>query len=218
MCAGINQTIVGHPFDTVKVLLQTRSVTSTTPPIRWHTLSWRHYYRGVRYPLITGIGFNVTVFPVYEAVRRECGSPMLAGLVSGMLVTPVVAVSDGAKIIRQTSHRKLTAEVIRRGMLATFLRETSSMSMYFGTYAYLRENWDVHPFWAGGLCGLVGWTVSYPVDVIRSRQVVSETRLRFGDAIAMGRLWVGFPTCAVRAILVNSTNFAVYEGIREYMD
>lgn len=235
MCVGVNQAVVGHPLDTVKVLMQTRHTVptavlppvtispnippSTNPsPIQWHKLPWRHYYRGVVFPLITGVGFNGTVFPVYEAVRREYDSPVLAGFVSGVMVTPIVAVSEGAKIIRQTSTtRKLTTEVVRRGMLATFLRETISMSTYFGTYAYLREKWDIHPFWAGGLCGLAGWTVSYPVDVIRSRQVVSETRLGFREAMVMGRLWVGFPACAVRAIIVNSTNFAVYEGVREWM-
>lgn len=217
ICVGLNQALVGHPFDTVKVLLQTHS--TKRPPLVWYRLPWRTYYRGVRYPLMTGIGFNGTVFPVYEAVRRQWGSPFWAGFVAGVMVTPFVAVSEGAKIIRQTSTtRQLTRKVVCRGMPSTFLRETSAMSTYFATYSYLHETHHIHPFWAGGLCGLAGWTVSYPVDVIRSRQIVSETPLGFMEAMHRGRLWVGFPACAVRAMVVNATNFAVYEAVRDRLE
>ena len=49
--AGICQTIVGHPFDTAKVLIQNK--------MNWKNLSPKEYFRGWKYPLFSGIGYNI---------------------------------------------------------------------------------------------------------------------------------------------------------------
>ena len=53
VCAGISQTIVGHPIDTAKVLVQNK--------MRWHGLPIKDYYRGFRLPMVTSIVFNSIV-------------------------------------------------------------------------------------------------------------------------------------------------------------
>ena len=205
-CVGLNQALVGHPLDTVKTLLQTNK--------RWAGFPLARYYRGVAYPLAAGVGFNAAAFSVYEDARRRWGSAALAGCLSGLAVVPVVTVSEGAKIARQTGLA-VTPGVVVRGAPATLLRETTAMTAYFGTYAHLREEHGVGPCVAGAACGLAGWTVSYPSDVVRSRQVALGVGFR--EAWAMGRLWRGFGACAARAVVVNGTNLGVYEGVRGWL-
>ena len=113
-CVGLNQALVGHPLDTVKTLLQTNK--------RWAGFPLARYYRGVAYPLAAGVGFNAAAFSVYEDARRRWGSAALAGCLSGLAVVPVVTVSEGAKIARQTGLA-VTPGVVVRGAPATLLRE-----------------------------------------------------------------------------------------------
>ena len=47
---GISQIVIGHPFDTAKVLIQNKK--------RWLGLPIKDYYRGFRFPLISVTLFN----------------------------------------------------------------------------------------------------------------------------------------------------------------
>ena len=203
ICVGLNQAMIGHPLDTIKTLLQTNK--------QWYGRSLTFYYRGVMYPLMAGVGFNAVAFGVYEDVHRRWQNAWIAGGVSGLSVVPLVAVSEGAKIARQTGL-KLTSHVVIRGVPATFLRETTAMTIYFGTYAHLKDAQGYSPSCAGALCGLAAWTISYPFDVIRSRQVALG--IPFVQAYNMGNMWRGYHMCAIRAVIVNATNFSVYESVK----
>ena len=59
-CVGFAEISVGHPFDTVKVLIQNNK--------SWRGLTFKDYYRGWKFPMTTAILFNCTVFPVYETI------------------------------------------------------------------------------------------------------------------------------------------------------
>ena len=52
-CVGLTQVSVGHPFDTVKVLMQNNK--------KWLGLSLKQYYKGWKFPLISATFFNCTV-------------------------------------------------------------------------------------------------------------------------------------------------------------
>ena len=62
---------------------------------------------------------------------------------------------------------------------------------------------------------LVNWTLTYPIDVIRNRQMAQN--IPYKKAIEQGNLWKGFSTCATRAIIVNSSSFYVYEFLKKYL-
>jgi hypothetical protein len=203
ICVGFNQTLIGHPFDTIKTLQQTNK--------QWYGRPLTFYYRGVSYPLMAGVGFNALAFGVYEDAHRRWKNAWFAGGISGLSVVPLVAVSDGAKIARQTGL-KLTSQVVVRGIPATLLRETTAMTAYFGFYVHLKDVRDYSPYYAGALCGLIACTISYPFDIIRSRQVALG--VRFVQALNMGNIWRGYHMCAIRAVLVNATNFSVYESVK----
>eukprot|EP01062_Namystynia_karyoxenos_P062889 TRINITY_DN55747_c0_g1_i1.p1 TRINITY_DN55747_c0_g1~~TRINITY_DN55747_c0_g1_i1.p1 ORF type:complete len:303 (+),score=64.28 TRINITY_DN55747_c0_g1_i1:81-989(+) len=101
---GVAVTLVGHPFDTVKVRLQTQSTSAPTfnGPIDCirKTLSWegpRGLYRGVSSPLAGQMFFRASLFGTYggtkrllsqgpDGTQRELGLAdfVLAGAVTGL--------------------------------------------------------------------------------------------------------------------------------------
>jgi hypothetical protein len=89
------------------------------------------------------------------------------------------------------------------------------MGSYFGSYDYLRGQ-NLSPFTAGAAAGLLNWTLTYPIDVVRSRQIAQGVSMR--DAIGLGHLWKGYTACAVRAVLVNGVSFWVYEKVKSMLD
>ena len=63
LVAGIVQGVVGHPLDTVKVLIQNRQRW-------WGVLSPTCYYRGCLYPMLSSVTSNGIVFPVFERSKE----------------------------------------------------------------------------------------------------------------------------------------------------
>ena len=51
------------------------------------------------------------------------------------------------------------------------------------------------------------------MDVIRSRQLAEDKTMV--ESFKDGKLWRGFGICAVRAVLVNSVGFYVYDYMKE---
>ena len=206
-CVGITQVAIGHPFDTAKVLLQNNR--------RWLGLPLSHYYKGWRFPLTSATFFNCTVFPMYERTLKYTDNSFVSGAISGLAVTPLVFSFDIGKIKQQTNQQiKLQDWVKTKGLTATTTREVAAMSTYFGSYNYFK-NKDLHPLIAGGLAGLSNWTMTYPIDAIRSRQIAQNITIR--EAIKQGNLWKGYSVCAVRAVIVNAANFYVYELVSNYL-
>ena len=209
MCAAIAQVAVGHPFDTVKTCLQNKSTMQLTSP--------RFFYRGWKYPLISATFNNIMGFGAFNEIRNLTrtsdlpgGNVLLAGCVAGAAVTPTVFIFDGCKILRQVGLQASPFIMLqRRGFYATLARECIGMSAYFSTYTFAREKCNWNPFIAGSFAGFWNWTLSYPIDVIRSRQVAGNVQVL--DALRPGHLWRGYPICICRGVLVNGAIFWTYE-------
>lgn len=93
---GISETIIGHPFNTAKVLVQNNK--------KWYGLPLKQYYRGVRYPLMSGTFFNMMVFPIKERTYQYTNSYFLSGILAGIIVTPQIYFIDTFTIKRQTNQ------------------------------------------------------------------------------------------------------------------
>lgn len=201
--AAFTQVAIGHPFDTAKVFIQNNK--------NWRVLKPRDYYRGYRYPLVSDIIYNCTAFPVYKRSQKYTDSRFLSGFLAGTAISPMVFLFDTGKILRQTGQNVSLAKILyRNGKLATFYRESLAMTFYFSTYDFLKEK-DYHPMLAGAGAGITNWTISYPVDVIRGRQIAQNITLR--EAFNMGNLWRGYSLCATRALLVNAGIFYTYDTV-----
>lgn len=205
LCAGMAQVSVGHPFDTIKVLIQNNK--------RWYGLPLKSYYRGWKFPMTSASIFNCTVFPMYERTIKYTNNSFLSGALSGLVVTPAVFCFDIGKIRQQTQQKlKLSHFYKSRGFFSTMGREVGAMTAYFGSYNYLKEK-NLHPLISGGLAGLFNWTMTYPIDVVRSRQIAQQLTIK--EAMKLGGLWKGYGVCAIRALIVNAAIFNTYEKVRE---
>ena len=198
---GIAQILVGHPFDSAKVLIQNKQ--------NWRNLPWRSYYKGCSYPFVASIIFNAMVFPIHDRSLQYTSSHSLSGTLGGIMVAPILQVLDLAKVKRQT-NKPLNMYILRtnKGMSMSILRESSALTIYFGSYHYLKSH-EMSTLAAGGCAGLLNWAFTYPIDVIRSRQL--SQNIKISTAIQQGHLWKGFNICMARAFIVNSISFYIYE-------
>ena len=204
ICAGISQTIVGHPFDTVKTLIQNKQP--------WRGIGIKGYYRGALPPLLGGAIFNGFLFPTYHAINPYVNNQYwLSGALTGIIITPTIFTFETIKIIKQTKA-PLTSEAFFRttGLGTTFLRETLAMSINLSIYEYCKEQgWS--PFVAGAAGGLANWTATYPLDVIRTRQVAQQ--ISFKKAMQQRHLYRGLGIVMIRSMLVNGIIFNTYETV-----
>ena len=203
-CVGVSQVVVGHPLDTIKVLLQNNK------PALGHPI--RNYYFGWKFPALSSLFYNSIAFPVYEANKSQ-GAP-LAGAIAGAAATPLVYILDLGKI-KQQMKMPISIKTFHtvRGLPTTALREVLATSSYFGAYEFSKERTN-SPLLSGGIAGLANWTLTYPIDTIRTRQIAQNISPTV--AFKQGALWKGYAPCAARAIIVNSISFVIYDSIMTY--
>lgn len=209
--SGLIQNIIGHPLDTMKVLAQNnKSIILKNP---------RNYYNGFIYPTTNLIFITGTVFEINKYFdnlylsnyKSKLLSNYFSGFMSGLLTSPVIFLFDIGKIKSQMNQKvKIEHFYKTKGFFMTSFRESIAVSVYLGSYFNLRNEYNVPPFYAGGVAGLINWTLTYPIDIIKTRQMSENKSIM--KALKMGYLWRGYSFCAIRAILVNSSGFMVYEN------
>ena len=200
LVAGVVQTVVGHPIDTIKTRIQNN--------MSWKSLSFKGYYRGYQAPFIVSLGFNSVVFPTHKYLYNKTGSHIVAGASAGILVTPMVWVADVIKTSKQTGSKPSFRSL--NGLGAIFSRETIAMSIYFSSFHYFKDQGH-NSFIAGGASGVLNWGLTYPLDVIKTRQMAQG--ISFKTAFSQGNLHYGLGFTLLRAMLVNSCVFYTYETI-----
>ena len=208
-CVAIGEVSIGHPFNTAKVLIQNKK--------KWYGLPIKHYYRGIKYPFISSTFFNISAFPIKERTYKYTNNYFLSGILAGIIVTPQMFFFDTYTIKRQTNQDvSLGMFKDSKGFHSTLLRECMALSLYFGTYHYMRDDLKFNSLISGGTAGLVNWTATYPIDVVRSRQIANKFTIK--QAINMGSFWSGFSIAATRSIVVNAISFTIFENIKNYID
>ena len=199
--AGISQILVGHPFDTLKVLKQNHKTIST--------LNLKTLYRGAMYPLPQSIICNGLVFPINNNLKQYIDNPLLTGFISGVIVTPVVFFFDIGKTKSQLQLKfNINNYIKTRGLLSTLYRESLAFSIYFYTYEKCRD-YNLNIMMSGAMSGITNWTLTYPLDVIRNRQIAYNISMK--EAFNQGSLWGGYRLCIIRAIFTNASVFYTYE-------
>jgi len=207
-CVGLAQIGVGHPFDTSLTLIQNSR--------KWWGLPIKSYYRGWKFPMTSSIVFNATVFPVVERTQQYTGSVFLSGLLAGVCVAPFMYCFEYGKIRKQTQQPVTINGLLNNsGRIAMLSREMVAMSSYFGMYNYMRDN-NYHVLLSGGMAGLANWTLTYPIEVVKNRQLAQNISIR--QALSQRNIWKGYPICATRAVLVNAANFWTYETVKNLLE
>lgn len=232
MCVGVGQLIVGHPFDTIKVHIQNKK------PLPHVSLT--NYYKGWKFPLLHGLFYNITCFTIHERNYKYTNSHFISGMLGGLCVSPLTYISDTFKIKYQTSKPKISSlpardnfssnanscsnsnslkPVIkqafsqiktRNGLYSLTCRETLASGIYFSTFHTLKTYIDSSLI-CGGLTGVASWTITYPIDVIMSRQIAQN--ISISAALQQKKLWKGYKVCIQRALIVNAINFKIYDTL-----
>ena len=201
ICAGLSQAIVGHPMDTAKVLIQNN--------IKLRNLTINDYYKGFKYPLLLSLLFNGTIFPSYEYLNNNINNSFLTGGLVGTIVTPFVFTFETLKILKQTNKQITKKKLLNtNGLITTLTRESLAMSIYFSSYNYFKKH-DYNSFIGGSMSGFSNWLVTYPIDVIKNRQIAQQ--ISFTEAYKQGYLYKGLSITLFRAVLVNGCIFFTYE-------
>lgn len=208
LCAGLAQAVVGHPIDTAKVLIQNRKTLQG--------LGIKDYYRGFKYPFIISLIFNGTVFPSYNYLNKRLNNSVLSGGICGLIVTPLIFTFENIKVLKQTNIPITKKKLLSfTGFSAASSREALAMGIYFSTYNYMKDM-QYNSFIAGAVSGICNWGVTYPLDVIRNRQIVQ--RITFIDAYKQKKLYKGLGITLGRAILVNGSIFYTYDTTYNFIN
>lgn len=207
---GCSQTIVGHPFDTVKTRIQAGQ-----------TIDINKLYRGISFPLITSCLTNSIMFGSYSYFREsESYNNFVSGFLAGIVITPIMTPVEKSKIDFQVSPRMTLADIqyskLYRGFQATLMRESLSTGIYFSSYQCCKDaeyfSGSSNVLFSGGIAGMMSWFFTYPIDVIKTRIQSGETS-SFYQGFQKGHLYRGLSVCLARSFLVNSIGFLIYEKI-----
>ncbi len=206
--AGIVQVLVGHPFDTMKVIVQNNS--------NINQFSIKNLYRGVQYPLPQSIICNSIVFSTSDFFDQYLNNKLCSGFISGMLVTPIIFYLDIGKTKEQLKIPYRCGDFLKtKGFTSTIIRETSAFSLYFYTYDQCRKN-DFSIMFSGSMSGVASWSLTYPIDVIRNRQIAKNITMY--EAYKLGNLWRGYHYCILRSIITNAAIFYTYENVKKIIN
>ena len=189
--AGSCQSIIGHPFDTIKTCVQTGN-----------KFKWKMAYKGFTAPFIGGCLQNALLFGLED--KFSSYGIWQSGFIAGAISTPLLSASEYIKCHQQVGKKWLLKDCFR-GIGYTFLRDAPGFSIYFGSYHYLQRNND-NPLLNGGLAGMFSWIYSYPIDVAKTRYQLREP-IRFD--------FKGVKFMVIRAFLVNAGIFYVFEKLKE---
>lgn len=129
--------------------------------------------------------------------------------------------------------RKLTpSELAHSGLLYTILRDAPAFGLYFYCFHGIKTTYDLREpcqlsdlatldTWilavTGGLCGCIGWIVSYPIDVLKSQKQVYGRTPRV-DKLKAGWWYRGLAPTLLRTIPVNMVRFIVYLFVKNNLE
>eukprot|EP01080_Neovahlkampfia_damariscottae_P011217 gene11217-4039_t len=242
--SGFCLTMVGHPFDVVKVRLQTSNEFKGVIDCVRKTLTKEGvvgFYKGVTSPLLSTSLMNSIVFSSYTFAKNQQKkknfkniflSGSFAGFVSSLFVTPF----ERLKILTQIQYtstykgplslgkmifKEEGFKGIYRGITSNILRDTVGRGVYFSTYEYLKSN-NLGVIFSGGISGMMTWLVIIPLDTVKSK-IQSETKNKIGiitiikSQKSFKHLYRGTLPVLIRSFPANAAGFYGYEYIMKIL-
>lgn len=197
---GAIQTIVGHPFDTLKTLTQKNGkLFLTTDP--------KILFRGWQYPIITKATLSSIRFTGTKYYGDMFNNYWIGGSITGVLTSPIVSILDFYKTQKQNNIKidffKMNP---LRGVHVTATREFFGMGSFFGLYHYFKDN-NISSFNSGGLAGTLCWLGIYPFDTIKTR--VQTEKISVANAIKKGNFYKGIMYQLTKIYIATGTGFMV---------
>ena len=208
---GIGQVSVGHPFDTMKVIIQSGGSSKINP---------YQYFRGIRYPMILSTFSNAGLFGIYSTAHKNGFNNFQSGFISGAIMSLVMNPFEFWKVQAQHNQKlyyiNKQKKIINKlklsysGMRYMTPRESIGNAIYFSTYFNIKEQINIAPFWAGGLAGMTSWISTYALDTLKTRKQ-THPEWTFKQCWNSGPLYKGLGVCLCRAFIANGISFVLYD-------
>lgn len=208
---GIGQVSIGHPFDTMKVIIQSGGSDKINP---------YQYFRGIRYPMILSTFSNSGLFGIYTTFYNNGLTHFQSGFISGSIMSIFmnpfefwkVQAQNNPELYRQNKllSFKQKLKLSYSGMPYMTPRESLGNGIYFWTYFNIRETVGLNPFWCGGMAGTTSWICTYVLDTLKTRKQANPS-WTLNQCWLAGPLYRGLGVCLCRAFLANGFSFVIYD-------
>lgn len=194
--AGISRALVGHPFDTLKVKMQTHPELYRSSAdalyVVMKTEGVRGLYRGVTAPVVGNAFISTVQFSVFNHFHLHSNAMVagaLAGAAGSFIASPVEYVRIKMQLANRLDNKKSYKGVfdcanhivhqdgfrplaLFRGLGITMARESVGYAAFFTAYASVKTVTGiklVDDMIRGVACGIALWGSMYPLDSIKSR-------------------------------------------------
>ena len=231
-CAGIVQTIVGHPLDTIKTRIQidNNNVNNVLNNVRKNE-NLLLLYKGGLMPLFGNSFLNCFLFTYHYNLNKKINNHYLTGLltgtISGLILCPLELIKCNLQNNRTNKKSKMK-EIIKKiklkeirlqnGLLLSLIRDSIGLSIYFGSYEKLQEQ-NKNPLLNGGIAGSLSWLYSYPIDVLKTKKQISNDKLyNIIKKMSLKMYLNGLPIVLLRSFIVNGCVFYTYENLNIYLN
>uniref|UniRef100_A0A7S1M7N7 Mitochondrial carrier protein n=1 Tax=Neobodo designis TaxID=312471 RepID=A0A7S1M7N7_NEODS len=243
LVGGVGLCVVGHPFDTVKLRLQTGQFATVPDACRaiWRDRGLPGFYVGVASPLCLQMVFRSWLFASFQVSKDLVGhdriflAGALTGLSAALVESPMLLLMNQAQAhnttVRARARALVTGNGVRalaQGMPATAIRNVPANAFYLGVFSELNGQRGWHPLAAGGVGGIAYWIVTYPLDAVRGCMHADDPNPAkrkytgwahcFTTLLREGgvrRLFRGYLPCMARAVPANATFFVLAEGAKK---
>ena len=231
---GITRVFISHPFDYVRIYLQTNKSSSITDFFKNH--SYKNLYRGIGIPLITVPIDRAIQFKCYEYLNRNYNpfiSGAICGLISSLFVLPSNFLCNNfilnenkkklGKFIVDEIFKKNEFKKLSYGYKPELIRSILGTSIYLGTYGNMRNkfgNDGKQSIINGAIAGITVWTITYPLETLKVEQQVNNNislKKIYNERVkkyGFFNLWKGILPIYIRTLPSSIIGMFVYEKSR----
>jgi len=232
---GMSRVLVSHPFDYVRLYLQTNNSKSFSDFFKKNRIT--SLYRGVGVPLISVPIDRAIQFRIYEELNTYNLSPFISGGICGttsiLFTLPCSFVCNNYVLKKNEKNLiKFTRTILKNpsqlynGFKPELLRSVIGTSIYLGSYGKMREYYGNNLQQSvinGAVAGCSVWTVTYPIETIKVEQQVSNLNVRqiLKERISnfgVLNLWKGILPVYLRTLPSSIIGMTVYEEVKKYTE
>jgi len=240
IAAGTTGVIIGHPFDAVKVRMQTNMYKNNFECVKSiiRNEGLKGFYKGALPALISQNLKRSIQYNVYEKILKRTDNPFLSGFMVSCIGPIIGCPASVIKIGLQTKHDEYLSHYIKKiyntkglrgfykGLPIYTMKEMVHGTTYLGIYGTLRKKYGVNPlstFLSGCVASTITWSLLFPVDMLKTTIQSHNVKNieHFRSIINSGyylKLWRGLPPALLKIAPVNGCIMISYEAIRYLID
>lgn len=232
---GITRVIISHPFDYIKLHLQTNNSDSIKDFFKKN--NWKNVFRGIQVPLIIVPIDRAIQFKLFETFNKNY-NPFISGIICGMTSTILTLPSNYiANNFILNNHKSLIdfskniiktkLSVLTYGYKPELFRSILGTAIYLGIYGNLRTKYGndtKQSIINSSIAGISVWTITYPIDTLKVEQQTNGNKdiikilLYRIKNYGFFNLWKGITPIYVRTLPSSIVGMIVYENSKKILN